>query len=376
MNAVYAEQLEKRKAQNRLRSLKSIVPLSGPEVSFNGKILINFCSNDYLGLAQHPLLKERAIQYIQKYGVGSTASRLICGNHFYIEEIENKLARLKGTESSLIFSSGYQANVSILSTLFNSDSIIFADHKCHNSLLQGALISGAKLLRFRHNDLKHLQSLLSKANKNSQKVIITESIFSVDGDIAPLTELIELAKANDAQIFLDEAHATGVFGSNGMGFSVDYRDIDFVMGTFSKGCGSSGGYFACSQAIKDYLINFCSGIIYTTAPPPPVMGSIDAAIDLIPQLSVERKLLLDKANEIRASLLGKGYDIGNSTTHIIPIVVGSEQNALNLASHLEENGLLVMPIRPPTVAEGQSALRISLSTLHSKEHIEKLLKHV
>lgn len=365
--------LEERKNNHLLRSLKTVVPLPDAEVEVNGRRMLNFCSNDYLGLATHPLLKQRAIEYTEKYGTGSTASRLVCGNFDCFEALEDKLARLTGNESALVFNSGFQANVSLFPALADSDTLILSDFLNHNSIIQGCKLSRCYVNTFRHNDLDHLEDLLKTSTGNhSRNFIVTESIFSMDGDICDIDTLISLSEKYNAILVVDEAHATGVIGKNGMGISSN-KNVDLVMGTFSKGAGSFGAYISSNSMIRDYLVNFCNGLIYTTALPPAVIGSIDAALELIPKMEVERRELMDNSDKLRKGLRKMGYDTGKSTTHIIPVIIGDEKEALRLSGWLEENSVLATTFRPPTVPRGQSRIRIALTAAHDEKHVDLLL---
>ncbi len=365
--------LEERKNNHLLRTLKKVLPFPDSEVEVNGKKMLNFCSNDYLGLSAHPLLKQRAIEYTEKYGAGSTASRLVCGNFECFEEVEEKLARLTGSESALIFNSGFQANVSLLPALADSDTLIFSDYLNHNSIIQGCKLSRCYVNTFRHNDLDHLEDLLKNtAGNHARNFIITESIFSMDGDMCDIDSMISLAQKYNALLIVDEAHATGVIGENGMGVSSN-KDVDLVMGTFSKGVGSFGAYTSSKKMVKEYLINFCNGLIYTTALPPAVIGAIDAALELIPKMDKERKELMDNSDKLRKGLAAMGYDTGKSTTHIIPVIIGDEAEALKLSAWLEENNVLATTFRPPTVPKGASRIRIALTAAHNEKHVDLLL---
>ncbi|MFC1884234.1 8-amino-7-oxononanoate synthase [Thermodesulfobacteriota bacterium] len=340
-----------------------------------GKRLLNFCSNDYLGLSKHPLLINRSIEFAKLYGVGSTASRMICGTFDCFKEIETKLAEMKGTESALILNSGYQANVSILPALSDGESLILSDWLNHSSIIQGALLSRCRVIRFYHNDLKHLRKLLEENYKKgfSRIFIVTESVFSVDGDQADIDALVALSEEFHAILIVDEAHATGVLGDEGMGLTCG-KNVDIAIGTFGKACGSFGAYIACSKMIKDYLINRCTGFIYTTAIPPSVVGSIDAAIELIPKMKKEREYLLKNADMLRSSLNSLGWSTGYSESQIVPVIIGSEENALSVSRYLEENGILAIAIRPPTVEEGQSRIRLAVSALHKEEHLKYFIR--
>ncbi len=367
-------ELNKRKTGHHLRSLQPVIPLAGAEVKVDGRTMLNFCSNDYLGLAKHPMLQQRAIEFMKRYGAGSTSSRLICGTLQCFEDIEEKLAILKKTECSLIFNSGFQANVSILPALTDRQSLILSDSLNHNSIVQGALLSRCRIERFRHNDLEHLRQVLKQNRQKETRriLIVTESVFSMDGDRSDISTLVDLAQEYEALLIVDEAHATGVLGPRGMGLTCGTQ-VDLTIGTFGKACGSFGSYIACSKKMRDYLINCCSGFIYTTALPPSVIGSIDAALDLIPTMDKQRRVLYQNADFLRSSLNKLGLSTGNSSTQIIPIIIGDEKEAVALSRLLAENGILATAIRPPTVEPGRSRIRLTLSALHTREHIEKLI---
>lgn len=336
--------------------------------------MVNFSANDYLGLSMHPLLRERSRAYVQKYGAGSTASRLICGNYEFYEAVESKLARLKQVEASLILSSGFQANISVIPALANRNSLILSDSLNHNSLIQGCRLARSKILVYRHNDLQHLEQLLSEnADKGFVGVfIVTESVFSMDGDQADLEVLVKLSERFGAFLIVDEAHATGVLGHMGMGLTCG-RDIDLVIGTFGKACGSFGAYLACSCKLRQFMINCCAGLIYSTALPPSVVGAIDAALDLIPGMNTERASLQQNAEYLRKSLNEMGWETGPSSTQIIPIMVGEEAETLAFSQWLAQNHILAVAIRPPTVPAGASRIRLSLSAIHDRFHIDRLL---
>lgn len=368
------EELENRLSLNLYRSLKTVRPLSGIQVEVDGREMLNFCSNDYLGLSRHPLLEERAKEYLQRYGSGSTASRLVCGNYDCFERVEKKIAELTESEEALILNSGFQANVSLLPALADQETLILSDWLNHNSIIQGSLLSRCHVKRFRHNDMNHLEELLKKNRDKglSRILVVTESVFSMDGDQSDIDTHVKLSEKYDSLLIVDEAHGTGVLGKNGMGLTCG-KNVDLVMGTMGKACGSFGAYIACSKNTRDYLINFCYGLIYSTALPPSVIGSMDAALELIPTMDKERRDLLLKADLFRSSLSELGYDTGNSTTQIIPVIIGDENDTLELSKWLEDNGILAMTFRYPSVAKGESRIRLSLSTLHTQDHMERLV---
>ena len=370
--------LQQRQDAQQRRRLRSSIPMPEMMVKIEGRELINFASNDYLGLTQSLYLKERAAAYTFKYGVGSGASRLVSGNLELYESIESRLAELKGTESALLLSSGFQTNSSCLSALAGNKSRLFCDRFSHNSMLQGAMLGGGRWTRYLHNDLDDLKKRLKRdpARDIGDKWIVTESIFSMDGDETNLDQLIKLARENGAHLFVDDAHAAGVLGENGMGLASGKKGIDITMGTFSKAFGSFGGYVACSQVTRDYLVNFCSGLIYSTALPPSVLGSIEAALELVPTMDEERRRLTDYANHVRSELKLLDISVGNSASQIIPMIVGCELDAMELSHYLETRGIFAPAIRPPTVPQNTARVRLSLSAAHSESQIETLVEAI
>ncbi len=366
--------MDERKANNQYRSLRPVAPVSEVEVAIGEKVLINFSSNDYLGLSKHPLLKERSREWTETYGNGATASRLICGTFDCIEKLEHKLAYLKSAESSLILNSGFQTNMTVIPVLADKQSLILSDELNHNSLIQGCILARCEKICFRHNDTEHLRQLLEENQHKgySRTLIITETVFSMDGDQCDLNTLSQLADEFNALLIVDEAHATGVLGQNGMGMACGNK-ADIVIGTFGKGCGSFGSYITCSQQVRDYLVNYCTGFVFTTGLPPSVLGAIDAALDLIPGMEAERLELQKKADFIRQSLLKLNLKTGDSTTQIIPVIIGDEQKTLEVAAWLEQNNKLATAIRPPTVPAGQSRIRLALSICHTWEQINQLV---
>lgn len=365
-------------AQGRLRRLRSVEPLDGGHVRIDGREMINFSSNDYLGLSHHPALIERSREWAARYGAGSGASRLVTGHLDALAGIEEKLAAAKGVEAALIFSSGWQCNASVLpamldKSVWGAEPLVFADRLNHASLHMGCQAAGVRQNRFRHNDLTHLKDLLAKtARETGPRFIVTESVFSMDGDAPDVDQLVALAEEWNAILYLDEAHATAVLGPNGFGLSVGTH-VDIAMGTFSKAMGSFGAYVACSRTVKDFLVNRASGMIYTTALPPATLGAIDAAIDLVPTLAGARSRLAAMAAHVRASFHHAGLDTGASSTQIVPVILGDEELTLRVSARLEDQGLLGIAIRPPTVPTGTSRIRFALSAAHSDSDIERLI---
>jgi 8-amino-7-oxononanoate synthase len=364
-----------RQANQQFRSLQILDPLDSLDpvlVQKQGKPFLNFSANDYLGLSKHPALIQAAQEATARYGVGATASRLVTGTYGLHAQIEEKLAHVYGREAALLFNTGFQANATILTALVDRQSLVLCDRQIHNSLLQGILASRAQFIRFRHNDFEHLETLL-RANPGKRVVIVTETLFSMGGDRANVDRLIDLADRYQALLYLDDAHAIGVLGQNGWGLTAHRPGIDIAMGTFGKAMGSFGAFVTCSRQMRDYLINTCPGLIYTTALPPPVLGAIAAALDLIPTLDQARDRLLHHSQNLRHQLQGLGYNTGTSDSQIIPVIVGAESQALALAQQLEHQGILVIAIRPPTVAPGTARIRLALSSHHRAEHYQRLL---
>ncbi|PIP37536.1 MAG: 8-amino-7-oxononanoate synthase [Desulfobacterales bacterium CG23_combo_of_CG06-09_8_20_14_all_51_8] len=367
-------ELDRRIHSRQLRVLRHMLPLNGIETRVNGRAMLNFSSNDYLGLSMHPLVRQRSIEFIHQYGAGATASRLICGNYDYYDRIEKKLARLKQVEAALVMSSGFQTNISVIPALADRDSLILSDLLNHNSLVQGCRLARCKVAVYRHNDLGHLEQMLAQNSEKgfSRVFIVTESVFSMDGDQADIGALVALAERFNAFLVVDEAHATGVLGHLGMGLSCGH-DVDLVIGTFGKAGGSFGAYLACSEKMKQYMINCCSGLIYSTALPPAVMGAVDAALELIPAMDAQRNALHANADYLRQTLQEMGWSTGQSSTQIIPVMIGKESEALAVSEWLGDNGILIAAIRPPTVPPGASRIRLSLSARHTRDHIDRLL---
>lgn len=379
LDTLFLSELERAEQRRVRRRLRTVTPAPGGRVHVNGAVMVNFSSNDYLGLSTHPALVERAHAWASRYGAGARASRLVCGNLDLHEQVEAKLARLKGTEAALLLASGWQANAAVLPALLaaagRGEAQVYADKLNHASLHHGCQAAGVKQIRFRHNDLDHLEELLAaRADMPGPRFIVTESVFSMDGDRSDVARLADIAERHGAFVYLDEAHATGVLGPMGMGLAgLAPQRIDLIMGTFSKALGGFGAYIAGSRALCDYLLNTCSGLIYTTALPPAVLGAMDAALDLAPGMDAERARLAGYGEQVRAALRDMDIDTAGSSTQIVPAVVNEEARALALGAALERRGLLAVAIRPPTVPANSSRLRIALSAAHSEDDIAQLI---
>ncbi|MEW9856174.1 8-amino-7-oxononanoate synthase [Novosphingobium sp. M1R2S20] len=364
----------------RRRVLRPARLTGNGRIEREGRTLLDFSSNDYLGLSKHPMLTERAREWTERYGTGSGASRLVTGTSDAVLALEAKVAAFKGTEAALIFASGWQANAAAIPALLAAlpGSAVFCDRLIHASMHAGLAIAGARQHRFRHNDLDHLEEMLAtKGTDAPARVILTESVFSMDGDVADLPRLVQLARRHQAFLFVDEAHATGVLGPAGAGLSATVPGgVDVVMGTFSKGLGGFGAYVAGSRALIDWLTNAASGFVFSTALPPAVLGAIDAALDLVPSMDAERSHLIALADRLRSGLAGLDIDHGASATQIVPAVVGAEADAMSMAAALEAKGFLAAAIRPPTVPTGTSRLRLALRAAHTEADIDGVLEGI
>jgi len=345
--------------------------------------LIDVASNDYLGLARHRDVIERACAWTRRHGAGSRASRLVTGTSGAMLDLEARLARFKGTAAALVFASGYQLNSAVLPALLElgDGPLVFTDRLNHASIHAGlgAGLRGRRQIRFRHNDLAHLEDLLDRhpGSRDTPRWIVTESVFSMDGDRADVPALAALARRHGACLYLDEAHATGVLGPQGKGLAATAPGgTTVVMGTLGKALGGAGAYVAGSRALIDWLVNRCAGFIYSTAPAPAAFGALDAALELVPGMDAERARLADMGAALRAVLRTKGIDTLASTTQIVPAVLGDASRTLAAAEKLRAAGILVGAIRPPAVPAGTARLRFSLSAALSATQFERVLAAV
>jgi len=372
----FQKALDDRTATNRYRRLRSFETEDDPAfISVDGVRLLNACSNDYLNLSQHPNVIKGATDACLQYGAGSTASRLVSGTRSLHTQFEAELARHVDRERSLLFSSGYLANVSLISALIGRGDHLFIDRLAHNSLYQGSLLSGATIHRFRHNDLEHLQSLLeSKISAGGRNLILTEGIFSMDGDSPDLDQLCAVADRYDALLYVDEAHSYGIKGRSGQGIAATHSRVDIIGAMFGKAMGGMGGCIACSDVVAEYLVNHAGGFIYSTAPPPQVIGGLQAALHLIHTLDHERAHLHEISNLLRSGLMKCGYEVLPGNSPIIPVRIGAEADTMALSDHLFQCGVLVGAIRPPTVPSGSSRIRLTLTAAHSVDHVAQIIE--
>jgi 8-amino-7-oxononanoate synthase len=393
MQDLFEEQLKALRAASLDRHLSEIGTAQGPEIEIAGRRLLNFSSNDYLGLANDSRLREAAIAAINEFGVGAGASRLISGTQSPHLRLERALAEWKGTAAALCFSSGYAAALGTIPALVSKRDVVLLDKLCHASLIDAAKLSGAILRVFPHNNLRKLESHLEWARRKyaaKRVLIVTESVFSMDGDRAPLRELIQLKKRFDTLLMLDEAHAVGVIGLHGRGLAAAENlsdDVDVQMGTMSKALGTSGGYICGSHDLIEWLINRARSFIYSTAPPPAIAAAALAAVDFLssPEGEERRLLLWKRINLMRQLLLQSARRAinyqpstinSNEGSAIFPLLVGDEQAALDLAAALKDEGFLVPAIRYPTVAKGSARLRITVTAAHQEDHVRSLCEAI
>jgi 8-amino-7-oxononanoate synthase len=370
---MYVEKLKILEEQKLLRQLKDRESSQGPRIVFEGKEYVNFSSNDYLGLANHPYLIEKVKESLDVYGFGSGASRLLSGGSSLHKHLEDRIAQFKGTESSLVFNSGYAANTGVIPALADENTTLFSDEFNHASIIDGCRISTSKTLVYKHKDFAHLEELMRKEDSR-KKIVITDTVFSMDGDISPLRELADICKNYEAILYLDEAHATGVIG-NGKGalahFDLKPEPWIVQMGTFSKAFGSCGAFLAGNSDVVRWTLNNARSFVFSTALPSCVIAASIAALELVENDSSLLKKLWANRGKLSKSLSETGYDIMGSETPIIPIRTGSIENTLRLSACLFEKGIFAPAIRPPTVKE--SRIRISITAAHTDEDIERLI---
>lgn len=379
------KELNKLNEEGLLRKPRIISATKGSRVKIDNRWYISFCSNDYLGLTQSSEVKNAMVQATKKFGAGSGAARLLAGTTSLHNLLEQEIARFKRTDDALLFTSGYAVNLGVISTLIKKEDTIFCDELNHASLVDASRLTKARLFIYKHRDINHLEKLLrtssTKTNNKqlitTRKYIITDTIFSMDGDGAPLKEIVRLAKKYNAYTIADEAHGTGVFGKHGRGLTEELgleKEIDVIIGTSSKALGSVGGFVAGSQALIDYLRNKSRPFIFTTALPPGVCAVIITSLKIL-QTAQGKRLrakLWDNTNYIKNRLQEMGFDLRGSISPIIPILIGDTKKTVAISQALWEKGLFVPAIRPPTVPQGQSRLRIVINAMHTRKEMDLL----
>ncbi|MYC28363.1 MAG: 8-amino-7-oxononanoate synthase [Nitrospira sp. SB0662_bin_26] len=358
------------------RQLRIVESPSDTTITFEGRRFIAMASNNYLGLANHPTVKRAAIEAIEQWGVGAGAARLISGTMTPHDQLEQDLAQYKQVEAALTFGTGYTTNLGLIPALIDRNGLILADRYCHASLIEACRLAKATLRVFHHNDVEHLQTLLKKREKARPILIVTEGVFSMDGDLAPLPDLLTLCRQHEATLVIDDAHGTGVMGKNGRGtiehFGLNPRDV-IQMGTLSKAIGTGGGYVAGTAALKDYLLNTAKAFIYTTAQPPAIAAAASAAIRIIQHEPARREKLWKNRDTLHTALTGLGFQLTETQSPILPIIVKSSETALKMSQALYDAGIYAPAIRPPTVPKNSSRLRLTVSSEHTEEQLETVV---
>jgi len=386
--------------QGLYRELRRVDSPQGTRIRIDGEPLLNFSSNDYLGLANDPRLKEATMKAIEDYGAGAGASRLICGSLAPHHELEEALAAFKGAKAALCFASGYVTALSTIGALVEKGDLIIIDKRVHASVVDAARLSGARLRVFAHNDLAELEEVLKWADqrcvraaaassteqapalsqsreRRPRKLIVTESVFSMDGDLAPLREIVELKDRHGAWLMLDEAHATGLYGQHRRGLAEAFELADRIevqMGTLGKALGAAGGYICGSRLLIDFLVNRARGFIFSTAPVPAAAAAARAAVRLVQSAEGEarRTLLWQRVDEVKNALVGVGWKLPPVKSAIIPLIVGAEGKAIEMSAALRARGIFIPPVRYPAVARGEARLRLTVSATHTPADIAAL----
>jgi 8-amino-7-oxononanoate synthase len=361
-----ADRLEELHGTGLRRRLRLVETPQGARVALDGQPVLLLCSNDYLGLAGHPRVRGAAAEAAVRWGSGAGASRLISGNMPPHRELEQRLAEFKGYDSALLFGSGYLANIGAISALAGRGEVVFSDELNHASIIDGCRLSRAETFVYRHRDVEHLAWGLCEAGERAA-LIVSDGLFSMDGDVAPLGDLSELAHRHGCRLMVDEAHATGALGPGGRG-SVAAAGlsgkVDLVIGTLGKALGSYGAYVCASRELTEYLLNAARSFVFSTAPPPPVVAASAAALELLVSEPQRVERLAENAATLRTSLLAEGLEVGGDRTQILPIAVGDPTLAMELCERLLEGGVFAQGIRPPTVPEGSSRLRLTVMSTH------------
>ena len=370
---ILADRLAELEQRGLYRRLRLVEGAQAGRVRLDGREVLMLSSNNYLGLANHPALTQAAQAALERCGCGAGASRLISGSMELHHELEARLARLKHTQAALVFPTGYQANVGTLSALMEPGDTILSDALNHASIIDGCRLSRASTLVFRHNDVDHVAELLASCSGAGQRLIVTDSVFSMDGDIAPLAELSRLARRHDAWLMVDEAHATGVFGPHGGGVVEELglsAAIEIQMGTLGKALGGFWAYVAGSRQLIDWLVNRARSFVYTTALPPSVAATAVAALDIVAQEPQLRRQLWDNTAFLAEQLAGLGYSLGQTRSQILPLIIGDAGQTMALAAALLERGIFAQGIRPPTVPVGTSRIRVTPMATHTRQDMQ------
>ncbi|HWL23143.1 MAG TPA: 8-amino-7-oxononanoate synthase [Ureibacillus sp.] len=370
------QELQQIREQELFRTLRRMDAASDPETVLEGKKILLFSSNNYLGLANDSRMKEKAIEAIKQFGTGSGGSRLTTGNLSLHEQLERDIASFKGKEASLVFSSGFLANVGIISTLMKQGDVILSDSLNHASIIDGCRLSKADTVIYNHVDMNDLEKKLQNTTSYQRRLIVTDGVFSMDGNIAPLPAIVSLAKKYGAMVMVDDAHSTGILGKTGAGTAEYFgltHQIDLLMGTLSKSIGAEGGYVAASQSLIQYLRNKARTFIFQTALSPSVIAASIEGIRIIREERERSVRLLENAEFLRNGLKKSGFTLVDGSTPILAVLIGSAQDAMRFSKRLEEEGIFAPAIRPPTVPEGMSRIRLTIMATHRQEQLEYAL---
>ena len=377
MTQIFKQRLDQLKEKGLYRSLRVIHGEQGPWVELEGRQVLNLSSNNYLGMASHPRLKEASARAAHRHGCGSSASRLICGTLELHEILEKRLAKFMKTEAALVFNSGYAANVGIISSVIGKGDVVFSDELNHASIVDGCRLSRADVVIFPHNDMIAIEEEISSSfrqDPDRRRLMVVDGVFSVDGDLSPLPELVRLADTYDALLMVDEAHATGTVGPGGRGalahFGVEVEKVHITMGTLGKALGGFGAFAAGSRELIDYLINTSRSLIFSTALPPSVLSSALAALDVLEENPSLVAKVRENADYMRESLKALGYNILSSHTPILPVMIGDAALSTEFSGLLLKEGVLAVAVRPPTVPEGTSRIRVTVMATHTREDLE------
>jgi len=369
-------ELDSLRKDNLYRQLRWFEGSQSPRTTVNGRDCILLSSNNYLGLTDHPQVKDAALKAVVRWGTGSGGSRLISGNFFLYKELEEKIAKFKNTEEVIVFSSGYLTNIGTISSLVSPEDAVISDELNHASIIDGSRLSRARVVIFGHKDMPQLEKALNETQDCRRRLVITDGVFSMDGDLAPLPEIVALAEKYDAFVMVDDAHATGIFGSRGTG-TVEHFNLEgkvaVQVGTLSKALASCGGYVTGKSDLINYLRNKARSFIYSTGLPPAAVGAAIAAVDLIREKPEIRARLFDNADFLRKGLTRLGFTILTEESQIIPILVGDDSLTMAMDKALFEHGVFVTGIRPPSVPPGTSRLRVSVMSTHTREDLEEVL---
>jgi glycine C-acetyltransferase/8-amino-7-oxononanoate synthase len=355
------------------RRMRMVSGPQGPRVVLDGRPVLLLCSNNYLGLADHPRVRAAAADAAMRWGAGAGASRLVSGNMTLLRRLEERLAEFKGTQRALLFGSGYLANLGVVPALARKGEIVFSDALNHASIIDGCRLAGAETFVYRHADTEHLAWGLRQSDGRAA-LIVTDGVFSMDGDVAPLPEIVELARRHDVRVMVDEAHGTGALGPGGRGAVAAARlegEVDVIVGTLGKALGSYGAYVACDHLMARYLVNSARPLIFSTALPPSAAAAATAALGLLQEQPRRIDRLRANADALRDELAHEGFDVTGSTTQIVPLIVGDAGRAMRVCEAALEQGVFAQAIRPPTVPAGTSRLRLAVMAAHTPEELRE-----